>query len=52
MIETLTAAPAANPADFVELRLFLSAEECSQAADVLVEKSTGRIWVAHSFPRC
>ena len=52
MIETLTGAPAANPADFAELRLFISAEECSQAADALVEKSTGRIWVAHTFPRC
>jgi hypothetical protein len=52
LMSTLTSAPAARPADFVEVAMTLSAEECSQYASALVERATGRVWVIHRFPGC
>lgn len=51
-MSTLTAAPTARPADFVEVAMSLEAAECSQYASALVERATGRVWVIHRFPGC
>jgi len=52
LASALTAGPRANPADYAELRLMIEASECSQYATVVLQLSTGRLWVLHDYPRC
>jgi hypothetical protein len=51
-VNHLTAGPHDNQSDYVQLRLWIDAEECSQDASVMMQLSTKRIWVAHDNPRC
>jgi hypothetical protein len=52
MVDTLTAGPVANPADYVELPLWTDGEECSEYGSILIQLSTHRGWMIHQFPRC
>jgi hypothetical protein len=52
MVDSLTAGPGANAADYIELPLSTDAEECSEYGSVLIQVSTRRVWMIHQFPRC
>jgi hypothetical protein len=52
LITAVTGSPQANPTDYVGIRLYTDADECSEWADISINASNGLVSIAHVFPRC